>query len=82
MNFLLSGGLGPGNQVVVDPSVIGSTWELSMISDMRFEELRLPGDPVSHVMQGYNMGWMTANYRGRCHRPLVPLSQASASFLT
>ncbi|CAG5127508.1 unnamed protein product [Candidula unifasciata] len=64
MNFLLSNGRGADRRVVVDPEVILMTLEPGMISSLPFEELTRPKFPVSHVVQSYNMGWLTANYRG------------------
>ncbi|XP_059150166.1 protein flp-like [Physella acuta] len=64
MTFLLSGGLGPRGTRVVDPEVIRLTFEPVMISTLPFQELNKPHCPVGHVTLSYDMGWVTANYRG------------------
>ncbi|KAK0046318.1 gigasin-6, partial [Biomphalaria pfeifferi] len=64
MNFLLRKGLGPSGDVVMRPEVIQMTQEPGMLSTLPFHELSKPFYPVSHVSQSYDMGWITANYRG------------------
>ncbi|CAL1534473.1 unnamed protein product [Lymnaea stagnalis] len=68
MNFLLSNGQAPDGTVVVDPGVIELTREPGMLSNLPFQELNKPCFPVGHVVQSYDMGWITANYRG--HRQI------------
>ncbi|KAH9519298.1 hypothetical protein Btru_075205 [Bulinus truncatus] len=64
MNFLLSNGLGPDGSRVVKSEVIKLTREPGMLSTLPFQELTKPLYPVSHVVKSYDMGWLTAYYRG------------------